>query len=316
MGWGFVFGGDSGRRVQDHVRLAGQRARVQVGEVVQKAYGASGSDFPHGRRVSVAQKAFMTKGRMLLQGGDGHSSRIRPELQWAAAPSYPSDKPRARRLDVRDLDILNRSGRSTRGGIRVHTYMQSQAAMEKLCLLQTKHSPLAQASPTFYEQHPNPYIRLFTDMPKNDSVVSPPKIAIWPEYSSELRNAFDQVFVEGMDPQEVLTRVRLRCSPRSKISEGEAAAAEEGDERATDTLRDAVVIGFGVFLAPDLRLRLLQLPEYSVSSRRLGGARQLLDADRDEVGSGNDGNTLLFARCRAPGDGVASLALCQYQGAG
>ena len=221
-GWGFVFGGelwDGESKITcdspDNVRA------FKWVQSYAKEYGASRMQtFRSGFGAFASpQNAFMDeKVAMVLQGGwmGNFIAQFRPELQWAAAPfPYPSDKPELDGRTFADLDILviPRGAKHPKEAFEFITYMQSQKAMEKLCLLQTKHSPLAQASPTFYEQHPNPYIRLFTDMPKNDSVVSPPKIAIWPEYSSELRNAFDQVFVEGKDPQEVLTRVRLRMQP-------------------------------------------------------------------------------------------------------
>ena len=37
---------------------------------------------------------------------------------------------------------------------------------------QKKHSPLSHVSPEFYSKHPNPYIKLFADLPRCSTVNS------------------------------------------------------------------------------------------------------------------------------------------------
>jgi ABC-type glycerol-3-phosphate transport system substrate-binding protein len=155
---------------------------------------------------------------MELQGGwmGNFIQKNNPDLQWAACPfPYPKNRPDLKGRTFADLDILviPRGAKHPKEAFEFIKYMQSQKAMEELCLGQNKHSPLAKTSPEFYAKHPNPYIRLFSDMPKNDNVVSPPKIAIWPEYSNELKNAFDEIVLNGADPKETLTKVRERMQP-------------------------------------------------------------------------------------------------------
>jgi ABC-type glycerol-3-phosphate transport system substrate-binding protein len=221
-GWGFVFGGElwdgEGKITCDSAE------NVRAFQWVQsyaKKYGSSRlQSFRSGFGAFASpQNAFMSeKVAMVLQGGwmGNFIAQHNPSLQWAAAPfPYPADRPDLAGRTFADLDILviPRGAKHPKEAFEFIKYVQTQEAMEMLCLAQTKHSPLANSSPQFYADHPNKYIKLFTDMPKNSVVVSPPKIAIWPEYSAELRNAFDEVFVEGKDPQEVLTRVRLRMQP-------------------------------------------------------------------------------------------------------
>lgn len=221
-GWGFVFGGelwdgesqitcDSPENVraftwvQSYVKKYG-KSRLQN---LRSGFGAFNSP----------QNAFMSEQvAMVLQGGwmGNFIDKNNPDLPWAAAPfPYPADRPDLKGRTFADLDILviPRGAKHPKEAFTFIKYMQSQPAMEKLCLLQTKHSPLAKTSPEFYAKHPNPYIKLFTEMPKSDSVVSPPKIAIWPEYSSELRNAFDEIVLNGADPKAALSKVRERMQP-------------------------------------------------------------------------------------------------------
>ncbi len=221
-GWGFVFGGElwDGESKITCDSPENVRAYTWVQSYAKK-YGTSKlQNFKSGfGAFNSPQNAFMSeKVAMVLQGGwmGNFISTHKPSLKWAASPfPYPSDRPDLKGRTFADLDILviPRGAKHPKEAFEFIKYMQSQSAMEKLCLGQTKHSPLAKSSPEFYANHPNPYIRLFTDMPKNASVVSPPKIAIWPEYSSEMRNAFDQIVLEGKDPQTVLTNVRMRMQP-------------------------------------------------------------------------------------------------------
>ena len=221
-GWGFVFGGelwdgegkitcDSPENVRAFTWLQEYAKKYGTGRIQNFKSGFGG--------FATAQNAFMSeKVAMVLQGGwmGNFIAKYNPDLQWAAAPfPYPSDRPDLKGRTFADLDILviPRGAKHPREAFEFIKYVQTQQAMEKLCLLQTKHSPLATSSPEFYAKHPNPYIRLFTEMPKADSVVSPPKIAIWPEYSAELRNAFDLVYIELKDPKTVLTNVRKRMQP-------------------------------------------------------------------------------------------------------
>jgi maltose-binding protein MalE len=69
-------------------------------------------------------------------------------------------------------------------------------------------------SPEFYKNHPNPFIRLFSDAPRGKNVVLPPKIGIWPEYQAEMNNAFDEIALMHMTPKQALDRVQARMQPK------------------------------------------------------------------------------------------------------
>ena len=75
---------------------------------------------------------------------------------------------------------------------------------------QRKHSPLSHVSPGFYAKHPNPYIKLFADLPKSPNVISPPKTGIWPEYQAEMTAAFEQVALGKKTAKEALDYVQNR----------------------------------------------------------------------------------------------------------
>ncbi|HXH59864.1 MAG TPA: ABC transporter substrate-binding protein [Fimbriimonadaceae bacterium] len=187
-----------------------------------KQFGATNlTDFKSGfGKFDSPQNAFMAqKVAMELQGVwmSNFINTYNPQLQWGAAPfPYPADRPDLKGSTIAESDILviPRGAKHPDEAFEFIKYVQSQKAMEKLCLGQKKHSPLAKASDQFYEAHPNPFIHLFTDIGKSPNVITTPKIAIWPEYQAELRDAFDQITVEGIDPAVALKRVKDRMQPQ------------------------------------------------------------------------------------------------------
>lgn len=221
-GWGYVFGGELWDGVS--TITCDSPENVEAFEWVQKHARLYGStklqNFQSGfGKFASPQNAFMSERvAMVLQGGwmGNFIEQFNPELDWAAAPfPYPEDKPELEGRTFADLDILviPRGAKHPKEAFEFIKFVESQYGMELLCMGQKKHSPLAKSSEKFYSEHPNPYIRLFTEMPKSDSVVSPPKIAIWPEYADALANAFDEIFVEDVEPRVALRKVKERMQP-------------------------------------------------------------------------------------------------------
>jgi len=69
-------------------------------------------------------------------------------------------------------------------------------------------------SPEFYAKHPNPFIKLFADLPYGKNAYAVPKIGIWPEYTSEIDAAFSKIMLEEKTPQEALDDVAHRMQPK------------------------------------------------------------------------------------------------------
>lgn len=168
---------------------------------------------------SSPQNAFMSeKVAMLIQGVWMYNfiSQFAPKLEWGAAPfPYPADRPDLERSTLVDLDVLviPKGAKHPKEAFQFIRYVQSQEGMELLCLGQRKHSPLATASADFYAKHPNPYIKLFTDLAKSERSIAPPQLGIWPEYEAELNNAFDEVYLMKKTPQEAVAYVKARMQP-------------------------------------------------------------------------------------------------------
>ncbi len=76
--------------------------------------------------------------------------------------------------------------------------------MEKLCLAQRKISPLASVSPEFFTEHKNPYIRMFQDLAASPGATPQPRIPIWNEYTLEIRNASQRLWLGEATPAQAL----------------------------------------------------------------------------------------------------------------
>jgi hypothetical protein len=86
--------------------------------------------------------------------------------------------------------------------------------MEELCLAQKKFSPLAKVSEKFYQQHPNPYIKVFRRLAESPNAQATARIAIYDEYSGELWPAFDKAWGMQEDTEKILRGVRKRMQPK------------------------------------------------------------------------------------------------------
>ncbi|MBZ0212555.1 MAG: extracellular solute-binding protein, partial [Nitrospirae bacterium] len=168
---------------------------------------------------SSPQNPFMSqKVAMVLQGVWMYNfiSQFAPELDWAAAPfPHPADRPDLAEPTLVDLDVLviPVGAKHPKEAFEFIKFVQSQMGMELLCMGQRKHSPLREVSPGFYEKHPNPYIRLFTELAYSKNAIPAPKIGIWPEYQAELNSAFDEVYLMRKTPKEALDYVQARMTP-------------------------------------------------------------------------------------------------------
>ena len=140
-----------------------------------------------------------------------------PTREWGAAPfPHPADRPDLADGTIADEDILviPRGASHPDEAFEFIKFVESQKGMELLCLLQGKQSALRNVSEEFYKKHPNPFIKLFADLPSGKNVFTPPKIGIWPEYSSEITNAFDEISLEKKTPKEALDAVQARMQPK------------------------------------------------------------------------------------------------------
>jgi len=143
--------------------------------------------------------------------------RFGQDVQWDAAPfPYPANHPEMKNWSIVDADILAipRGCRHPKEAFEFIRYVQQQKNMEKLCLLQRKHSPLSKVSDEFWKQHANKKIRLFYDLAATENSIQTPKIGIWSQYESELTNAFEAVMLQAKTPKQAMKDLSDTMQPK------------------------------------------------------------------------------------------------------
>jgi len=286
-GWGCVFGGvlwDG----KDSL-TANSSENVRAFDWVQswsKKYGASElQTFRSGfGNFSSPQNAFLSqKVAMEIQGVwmynfiDKYAPEMeKPVREWAAVPfPHPADRPDLAGTTFADEDVLviPRGARHPKEAFEFIAFVQSQKGMELLCMGQRKNSPLVKVSADFLKNHPNPYIRLFSDQPKGKNVILPPKIGIWPEYQAELSNAFDEIALLHKTPKEALDYVQARMQPKFVEYRNRLRLRGELNEPSGAPARRSVAIGTGPEGAADPASRPMDPPELGDrgASTELGG---------------------------------------------
>lgn len=222
-GWGYIFGGtlwDGHEKItancSDNVRAFSwiQSYAKKYGVTELQTFHSGFGNF------SSPQNAFLSdKVAMELQGVwmSNFIQKFAPSLKWGAVPfPYPANRPDLANSTFVDEDILviPKGANHPNEAFAFIAFVESQKGMEMLCMGQRKHTPLVKVSPEFLAHHPNPYIKLFADLPRGKNAISPPKIGIWPEYGSELNNAFDEISLMQKTPQQALDAVQARMQTK------------------------------------------------------------------------------------------------------
>ncbi|MCX6382730.1 MAG: ABC transporter substrate-binding protein [Armatimonadetes bacterium] len=221
--WGYMFGG---RLWDGKTKItANSEENVRAFEWVQsfsKKYGNRDvQTFRSGFGTFASpQNAFLSeKVAMELQGVWMYNfiDQYTPKLQWSAVPfPHPKDRPDLANWTIVDEDVIviPRGAKHPNEAFEFIKFLESQKGMELLCLGQRKQSPLAKMSDEFVKKHPNPFIKLFANLPKGNNNFVTPAIGIWPEYLAELNSAFESIILMKATPREALNKVQERIQPK------------------------------------------------------------------------------------------------------
>ncbi len=137
----------------------------------------------------------------------------KPGLKWFAVPMpYPADRPDLAGHANLSQDVLAipRGAAHPKEAFEFIKYVQRQDVMEGLCAGHGKNSPLAKVSEKFFTTHPNHYIRLFDQLARSPKAFSPPMVGIYPQISTEMNVAFQQVSTGEKTPEVALADAQKR----------------------------------------------------------------------------------------------------------
>jgi multiple sugar transport system substrate-binding protein len=187
-----------------------------------KRYGAGNIATQKGGFGNFAspQNAFLSEDvAMVAQGVWMYNfiSMYNEKLDWGAAPfPRPADRPDLQNPTIVEANMLGvpHGAKHPKEAFEFIKFVQSQEGMEMLCMGQKKLSPLSEVSQEFLTTHPNPRIKLFTDLAHSKNAFGAPKMGIWTEYSNEINAAFDSVMLMQKTPQKAMDDVAARMQPK------------------------------------------------------------------------------------------------------
>ncbi len=222
-GWGYLFGGklwdgkgtittDTPENVRafDWVQSFSRKFGAGEAEAFKSSFG----------NVASPQNPFVAGQVVMEEEGVWthiYVHKFGPEIHLGVYPfPYPKDRPDLAGVTFCGSDILciPRGAPHPREAFQFIAFVQSQPEMEKVCLLHEKNSPLSHVSDHFWNTHGNPAIRLFDKLAWSKNAIIMPKMGIWPEFSDELGNAFDEVSLMAKTPRQALRDVRARIQPK------------------------------------------------------------------------------------------------------
>jgi ABC-type glycerol-3-phosphate transport system substrate-binding protein len=130
---------------------------------------------------------------------------------WGVAP-FPTDVPGLTDVSYNGFDALMipSGARHPAEAFEFMAFVNRQDEAEKLNILHCKDIQLRKVSDSFYEKHPNPYIRVFEDLAASTNAKCVPICPIWPEISQALVDTAQQVSLEPIDPAQALHQAQLR----------------------------------------------------------------------------------------------------------
>lgn len=136
------------------------------------------------------------------------------DFEWGAAP-FPGVRADEEPVAIVESDmlIIPAGAPHPEEAFEFIAYVQSQPAMEKLCLGQRKFSPLRETSEDFLAAHPNPQIGTFLEIARSERADYIPPLTVWNQYSNELRQAFDRVWTGVSDAETALAEVQETLQP-------------------------------------------------------------------------------------------------------
>lgn len=213
------FGGpvwDGGRRLlldqppaRDQFRWAGTYPQRFGGDDMNRLRGSFGN-------WASPQNAFFNGTvAMVLQGVwmDNFIRLYAPaDFEYGVAPFPAPASHRGPAISVAEADILciPRRSRHPREAMEFIAYVQSRPAMEKLCLLQKKFTPLREVSPEFLAAHPHPYLRTFIELAKSPNVHPVLSLPTLAQFSNDLTTYMNLLLLGRMSPDEARAALQER----------------------------------------------------------------------------------------------------------
>ena len=219
--WGFYFGGslwngkdrftfDDPANIQAYSWFASYPEKYGRKEVETFRGGFGNFDSPENPFIS-GKVAMEIQGVWMANFIQLHN----PDLRYGVAP-FPGldpDTPPPAYIEG-DVIIIPKWSRHPEEAFTFIEWTQRQDMLELLNGGHKKFSPLKEASPGFYETHPNPHIKVFVELAKSPRWFSTPKTVLADLFNDETRAAADSIWMGEQTAEEAMRDLQERMQPQ------------------------------------------------------------------------------------------------------
>lgn len=171
-------------------------------------------------QYSSQQNAFFCGKVAMEQQGTWFGLNIRkfaPDLEWGAAPFPTATRELYGRSPYNaDVFLIPRGAKNPEGAFAFMAFMCQPENADQLTI-NLWLSGLSESTPGYFEQHVNPYARMFWDMGKTGRFFVQPRIAMAEELSEDITQDFSRIWLEMEDPAKVLSEIQARKEPLFRL---------------------------------------------------------------------------------------------------
>jgi ABC-type glycerol-3-phosphate transport system substrate-binding protein len=211
---GSVWDGEGGLLLKDqpsrdHFRWAETYPQRFGGEAMNRLRGSFGN-------WASPQNPFFSGAVAMTIQGVWMNNFIRmyapPDFEYAVAPFPAPAAHQGPPVSIADADILviPAGAPHPREAMEFIAYVQSQPAMEKLCLAQKKFTPLRAVSPEFLAAHPHPYLQTFIDLARSPNVRPVLALPTLAQYSNDLTTYMNLLLLGRLSAEEARAALQER----------------------------------------------------------------------------------------------------------
>ncbi|MHC4064954.1 MAG: ABC transporter substrate-binding protein [Planctomycetota bacterium] len=163
--------------------------------------------------IEGSQNPFIAERLAMVFQGPWVANWVRafnPAMEYGVA-AFPSVSTQRRNVLVSaDVFAIPRGSSHPREAMEFLSYVLRQEVMEELCRLHGKVSPFREPGPGFYENHPNPHIRVFDELALADSSFGHPKMPTFRQASTEMLFMLENVLQGVRGPEEAVGRTQSK----------------------------------------------------------------------------------------------------------
>ncbi len=176
--------------------------------------------------IEGAQNPFLSERLAMVFQGPWMSNWIRryaPDLDYGVAPFPSVTAARRNNFVSSDVFVIPTGSPHPRAAMTFLRFVLRQDNMEALCSAHCKTSPFRTPLPSFYRDHPNPFIRVFDEMARSGRPFSYPQTPTFTQVSAETLYLLENILRGVEEPDRAIAAAQRKID--SIVAEYDRMAA-------------------------------------------------------------------------------------------